>query len=320
MKSVIVNESSSAIKRIAKEKLRGSWLKLLMVGILFFILTCGLGSFPFIIIERLAQFTFLEDIWFSLVSLSFLLGLISFMLSFFRKKKIEIGAALFSGFRCCFKVFCLDFIINLFVFLQFLLLIVPGFIAILNYSQTFYILADNPKKGVMQCIKESKKMMNGNKLRYFCLKLSFIGWTLLSLVLFSLSLLFFELFEQNVNVILFIDPIIIILFISYMLIIIYMFMAETAFYELASGHFKTNQTKIETKHFAEYEFENLETTKTDREEFEDLSEAQSCKTEPKPAETAICKEAETAICKEEEAYKPTDSPLSSEEEKNQNDS
>ena len=58
---------------------------------------------------------------------------------------------------------------SLFIFLWSLLLIVPGIIAAIRYSQAFFILADDPSKGIRQCMDESKAMMNGNKMKYFCL-------------------------------------------------------------------------------------------------------------------------------------------------------
>lgn len=65
----------------------------------------------------------------------------------------------------------------------FLLLIVPGVIKMIEYSQSFFILKDCIDKGEevtsTQCIKESRKLMQGKKENYAVLLLSFIGWMLL---------------------------------------------------------------------------------------------------------------------------------------------
>ena len=63
----------------------------------------------------------------------------------------------------------------LFTLLWTLLLIIPGIIAVLSYSMTFYILADDNSIGAMEAIDKSKKMMDGYKWKYFCLGLRFIG-------------------------------------------------------------------------------------------------------------------------------------------------
>ena len=43
--------------------------------------------------------------------------------------------------------------------------------------------------GVMEAIARSKKLMNGNKLRLFCLQLSFIGWNLVCVLTLGIGYL-----------------------------------------------------------------------------------------------------------------------------------
>ena len=77
----------------------------------------------------------------------------------------------------------------LFTLLWTLLLIIPGIIAVLSYSMTFYILADDNSIGAMEAINKSKKMMNGYKWKYFCLGLRFIGWSLLCILTLGIGFL-----------------------------------------------------------------------------------------------------------------------------------
>ena len=44
---------------------------------------------------------------------------------------------------------------------------------------TPYILAENPGMTATEAITESRRIMDGNKWRLFCLSFSFIGWALL---------------------------------------------------------------------------------------------------------------------------------------------
>lgn len=99
-------------------------------------------------------------------------------------------ADLFSGVKYFFKVIGLSFVSGLFIVLWTLLLIVPGIIATYRYTQVFFILAENPEKGILQCIRESKEMMVGNKWEYFVLEMSFILWHLLALVTCFLSYIY----------------------------------------------------------------------------------------------------------------------------------
>ena len=69
-----------------------------------------------------------------------------------------------------------------------LLLLVPGVIKTISYSMTDFVAIDHPDWSVNQCITESRRLMDGNKLRYFCLMLSFVGWFILVAVASSIPL------------------------------------------------------------------------------------------------------------------------------------
>ena len=58
--------------------------------------------------------------------------------------------------------------------LWFLLLIVPGIIKGFSYAMTPYIAVDHPDWTANQCITESRRIMDGNKWRYFCLNMLFL--------------------------------------------------------------------------------------------------------------------------------------------------
>ena len=61
-------------------------------------------------------------------------------------------------------------------------LIIPGVIAALNFSQAFFILADDPEKSITQVLAESKIMMYGNKMNYLRLLIYYIPYIMLAYV------------------------------------------------------------------------------------------------------------------------------------------
>lgn len=89
---------------------------------------------------------------------------------------------LFASAKYLLKALGLSIVIALFTILWSLLFLIPGIIAAYRYSQAIFVLVENPDKGVMQCIRESKEMMVGHKWEFFVLELSFILWQLLALV------------------------------------------------------------------------------------------------------------------------------------------
>ena len=108
-------------------------------------------------------------------------GFISYTLNISRYNPTGI-ADLADGFSVTFKVFAIALMQGIFIALWSLLFIVPGIIAMYRYRMAYYILLDDPDKGPLQCIRESKELMHGRKKELFLLDLSFIGWEFLMAV------------------------------------------------------------------------------------------------------------------------------------------
>ncbi|MQS76693.1 DUF975 family protein [Companilactobacillus halodurans] len=79
-------------------------------------------------------------------------------------------------------------LIGIFTFLWTLLLVIPGIIKGIAYSQTYFVYKDLNDRGLASnysltdYITRSRQLMNGNKWRYFVLQLSFIGWWILGFI------------------------------------------------------------------------------------------------------------------------------------------
>jgi uncharacterized membrane protein len=96
-------------------------------------------------------------------------GVALYSLEVYKGKKVGLET-IFSRFNG-FKPIIFTLIYTLIVFLGVILLVVPGIILGLMYSQVFYILADNPDIGVTEAFNMSSKMMKNNKLQLFMLNL-----------------------------------------------------------------------------------------------------------------------------------------------------
>ena len=57
---------------------------------------------------------------------------------------------------------------------------------------TPYILHDNPEMSARECIRQSQKMMDGYKMKFFLLQLSFIGWFLLCCITMGIGFLWLQ--------------------------------------------------------------------------------------------------------------------------------
>lgn len=117
-------------------------------------------------------------IW-SALTCSLSVGYIIFCLNLNRGKE-AFPAILFSKFNITLKLICVQIYKGILIFLQALLLIIPGIIATFKYAMTEYIIADDETISVSDAVEMSKEMMKGHKMELFGLYMSFLGWIILS--------------------------------------------------------------------------------------------------------------------------------------------
>ncbi|NKW85999.1 DUF975 family protein [Bacillus cereus] len=112
-------------------------------------------------------------------------------LNIFRENESSIGNIFiwFSKGNRFLKSFLLYLLVNLYLFLWMLLFIIPGIIKSFSYSMTYFIINDHPEYSLNEAITESRRMMDGHKMEYFILCLSFIGWFILSCITLGIGFL-----------------------------------------------------------------------------------------------------------------------------------
>ena len=98
-----------------------------------------------------------------------------------------------------------------------------------TYSMCFYLRVDHPDWTAGQCIRESGRLMRGNKWKLFTIQFSFIGWAFLAALI---STVFEEMASTGITYIV----IVLIGQLPLLLVTMYMRMAELAFYELLAGN------------------------------------------------------------------------------------
>lgn len=179
-------KSNKDLMTQARESLSGRWGLAVGTFFVYMLIMCVLNSTNYS--ASLGSLKFSGNIVMLLVGGAFELGVVIFSLAIARKEEAKLGM-LFSGFKYYGKTLGLFLLIILFTILWLLLLIVPGIIAAISYSMSFYILRDNPEIKAMDAIDASKKMMVGYKWKYFCLCLRFIGWFILGILSLGIGFL-----------------------------------------------------------------------------------------------------------------------------------
>jgi uncharacterized membrane protein len=139
-------------------------------------------------IQATTEFFPLAGLLLLIISGPMTLGIAIFSINISRNQDARLEQ-IFQGFNNFGTSLGAYLLMALFIFLWALLLIIPGIIAALSYSMTFYILADDNSIGAMEAIDKSKKMMDGYKWKFFCLGLRFIGWSLLCILTLGIGFL-----------------------------------------------------------------------------------------------------------------------------------
>ncbi|MBB5354810.1 putative membrane protein [Anoxybacillus mongoliensis] len=191
----------SSLRRQAREALKGKWGSAVLLMLVYAFVTI---VFPMVVEVVLSGGW---DVWVeqenvptsaSIVSLLISFALIPFsvvlywvFLDAYRHEPVRIAPmfTVYQNGKLSLKLIGTSILFGIFIFLWSLLLIVPGIIKSLSYSQTFFLLKDHPEYGSLQAISESKKRMKGYKGKLFLLYLSFIGWGLLSIITFGIGFL-----------------------------------------------------------------------------------------------------------------------------------
>ena len=168
----------------AREALSGKWGLAIGTFLVYFLIVAGIQIIP--ILGAIASL---------IIEGPMVVGLAIFSLALSRNQDAGLSQ-IFEGFNKFGTSLGAYLLMILFIFLWMLLLIIPGIIAAISYSQTFYIIAEDDSIGAMDAITISKKMMDGYKGKYFCLGLRFLGWALLCILTLGIGFLWLMPYMQ----------------------------------------------------------------------------------------------------------------------------
>jgi len=169
--------ANNELRSMAREQLKGKWGNPVIVTLIYMVIVILVSAIPRV-----------GGILSFLIIGPFLLGLTTYFLNFKRGNNPK-PENVFSGFNNFGSAFILNIIMGIFIFLWTLLLVIPGIIACLRYSMSYYILSDNPDIGAISALNKSKELMSKNKKKLLLLWLSFIGWGICCIFTLGIGLL-----------------------------------------------------------------------------------------------------------------------------------
>ena len=169
-------KTRAELKEMAKQQIKGNIGMLFVIALIIGAISGVAGAFP--------PLALVVSI---IVTPAFSISIIRVYQELARGGKKPEAKDAFAGFDDFWTGFKALFLVGLFTFLWSLLFVIPGIIKSFSYSQTMMIVAENKGISAREAINRSKAMMDGRKMDYFVLGLSFIGWGLLCCITLGIA-------------------------------------------------------------------------------------------------------------------------------------
>lgn len=191
----------STLRRQARQALKGKWGAAVLVMLVYFFLNtvvpttieifASVGWNAWMEQENPPLAASIVNLLYSLVLIPLGIAMYWVFLDVYRGQRLHVSHmfSTYTPVKRAVKLIGTFILYSIFVFLWSLLLIIPGIIKALAYSQAFFLLKDHPEYSVLQAITESKKRMKGYKWKLFLLYLIFFGWGLLAILPLGIGLL-----------------------------------------------------------------------------------------------------------------------------------
>ena len=181
-----MNSGNFVLRQKALESLQGKWGLAVGVSFIYLLIIGAFNTAPH----------YFGTIPTLIITGPMLLGYTLFGLTISRNQETRLEL-LFMGFNRFGTALVAYLLMVLYIVLWSILFIIPGIIAALSYSMTFFIISDDNSIEAMDALRKSKKMMMGYKMKLFMLELSFIGWALLCILTFGIGFLWLMPYMQT---------------------------------------------------------------------------------------------------------------------------
>ena len=179
----------ASMKAHAKEQIKGKILTILAITIIIGTINFGV-SFILGPVGSIATF---------IISGAFTLAEAFIFLGITKKSRMPKIEDIFVGFKGdnFLRSLVAYLRYTIFTFLWGLLFVIPGIIKSIAYSQMFYLLAEDDKLEAGDAQRKSMEMMEGHKMDYFILGLSFIPWYLLCIITLGIASIYVAPYIQT---------------------------------------------------------------------------------------------------------------------------
>lgn len=183
--------TNKELKNKTRDFMSGSWNKYASITLVLFLILAGLISICTIGVLKLEWYFNIIIIFFSVCLFSlFCYGYNVYCLETMRDSK-QSKKLLFAGFsKNALKIFLIFVIKWVCIVVGLALLIFPGIILLIKFSQTSFVLNDDKNLKVIKVLKTSSKLMKSNTTKLMGIWFDCFKWLLLAVMMISVLFIF----------------------------------------------------------------------------------------------------------------------------------
>ena len=182
------------LKEWAKKKIEGN-IGNILLGVVIVLAVSLLFSFGVGFVQAVfgeeSFVTFIVSLIVELLLVPLSIGLNAYMIGFVKNDEFNRDT-LFASYEDTYKIIGTNILMSFLIMIGMFFFIIPGIYLAFSYALVPYLLVTHRDLSITETLELSRKMMNGHKLDYFILSISFIGWVLL--VPFTLGILLIWLY------------------------------------------------------------------------------------------------------------------------------
>lgn len=179
------------LKEWSKEKIKGN-IGNIFIGIGIVVAITFLFSFASGFISGIfgeeSIIAFIVSLVVELLLIPLTIGFNAYMIGFVKDGEFNRDS-IFEPYGDTFKIIGANILMSFLIMIGMFFFVIPGIYLSFSYALVPYLLVTRKDLSITETLALSRKMMNGHKLDYFILGLSFIGWVMITPFTFGLLLI-----------------------------------------------------------------------------------------------------------------------------------
>lgn len=167
-----IKPTNKIIKSLARQMFTGYYFEAVVVLVMVELIALVPGRIIGFFFSSSTIMAYIADVYTMMIRGPLTFASAIYFLCNFRNQRVRYNCLMY-GFDYFIKAAAIYIFTFILTMAGFVLCLVPGFIAMINFSQAMNILVDHPDKQPLQCMRDSKLMMKGYRMKYVSFAISY---------------------------------------------------------------------------------------------------------------------------------------------------